>query len=451
MIRRLLYICTFACALYACQPDRVSSDPTLRLTAERDTICFDTVFTGIGSATQRIMLYNRNDNAIRISRVGLSHPEYFRINLDGENDPEYMKGLEIRGWDSLYLFVKVNIDPSNQNNPILIEDSIVLDYNNHQQAIQLQAIGQNVHLIRSAERRTDTLDIHFTADRPYLIYDSLLAYGTVQMDAGARLYFHQGALLWCMGNVKAEGTEQQPILLQGDRRDHVFPNVPYSVTSGQWEGLSIYEMQGELGHQYRLSHVQTIGARYGLYVYSYNRQVTSKLTVDHCRIHNHLRYGIAIQNVNSRVTHTEVSNVARQCVHIAGGKHQWDYNTIANYFMNTNVNIHHVPADSVLLWRRALPIMLVDTVGDNPIAELEMTNSIVTGLNRRQMQYVVDSLSPESWSGCWVHADTARVFRNTYYEYKVYNYYDFRLDSLSPARYAAADSTDAGCYPYEAY
>ena len=43
--------------------------------------------------------------------------------------------------------------------------------------------------------------------------------------------------------------------------------------------------------------------------------------------------------------------------------------------------------------------------------------------------------------------DTA-VFRNIYYQYKKYHYYDFRLDSLSPAR-GIADSIIALDYPID--
>ena len=40
------------------------------------------------------------------------------------------------------------------------------------------------------------------------------------------------------------------------------------------------------------------------------------------------------------------------------------------------------------------------------------------------------------------------VFRNIYYLYKEYKYYDFQLDSLSPAR-GVADSVIALSFPYD--
>ena len=46
----------------------------------------------------------------------------------------------------------------------------------------------------------------------------------------------------------------------------------------------------------------------------------------------------------------------------------------------------------------------------------------------------------------WQKSDTTDVFRNTYYKYKEYKYYDFRLDSLSPA-IGIGDSLTAVPYP----
>ena len=97
--------------LTGCREHIVSDDPSLRLTFSVDTLCFDTVFTSIGSATRQVMIYNPNKNALRISSVALEKGAYFRINIDGEVDSRYMRDIEIGGGDSLYLFVQVKINP----------------------------------------------------------------------------------------------------------------------------------------------------------------------------------------------------------------------------------------------------------------------------------------------------------------------------------------------------
>src|SRR5210317_1997137 len=50
-----------------------------------DTILFDTVFTGIGSTTRRLKVYNPNDRALKISKIelGLGASSSYRIIVDG--------------------------------------------------------------------------------------------------------------------------------------------------------------------------------------------------------------------------------------------------------------------------------------------------------------------------------------------------------------------------------
>ena len=60
-----------------------------------------------------------------------------------------------------------------------------------------------------------------------------------------------------------------------------------------------------------------------------------------------------------------------------------------------------------------------------------------------------DSL-PEAFARNNIYASDSDsvVFRNIYYLYREYHYYDFRLDSLSPAR-GVADSIISLSYPYD--
>ena len=111
---------SFVFYLTGCSQYRVSDDPSLRLSFSCDTLSFDTVFTAEGSSTAQLMVYNRNKSAIEIARAGLVAGTAFRINIDGEADPDYMTNIVINGEDSAFVFIRVDIDPLQQNNPILI-------------------------------------------------------------------------------------------------------------------------------------------------------------------------------------------------------------------------------------------------------------------------------------------------------------------------------------------
>ena len=56
-------ILLLAITLYSCREEQLSTDPSLKLTFSKDTVCFDTVFTTIGTSTLRLMVYNKNANA----------------------------------------------------------------------------------------------------------------------------------------------------------------------------------------------------------------------------------------------------------------------------------------------------------------------------------------------------------------------------------------------------
>ena len=52
--------------------EHYSTDPNLRLTFSKDTLSFDTVFTTIGSATKKFMIYNKNKESMNIQSIMLA-------------------------------------------------------------------------------------------------------------------------------------------------------------------------------------------------------------------------------------------------------------------------------------------------------------------------------------------------------------------------------------------
>ena len=190
--------------LSACRKkDVLNNDPSLKLEFSNDSIIFDTVFTSLGSATKRLMIYNRSGSKIRISSIviekGKSSP--FRINIDGE--PVYSaKDIDLEGGDSLFVFARVTIDPNNELNPFIVEDKIDFLTNGNEQSIKLVAWGQNANYI-VADSHTDGFPdykivadsletVHWTPELPYVIYGYAVidSYGELIIDAGTKIYFH---------------------------------------------------------------------------------------------------------------------------------------------------------------------------------------------------------------------------------------------------------------------
>lgn len=472
-----------ACLLTACREDQLSNDPQLCLTLSCDTLRFDTVFTSIGSATAQVMLYNPNSNALRINRFWIQNGQYFHVNIDGETQPERLHDIDLRGGDSLYIFVRVNIDPRDTNNPFYITDALHIAYNDRVLDLHMEAYGQDAIIIRSPKLRRQYAEYNFGADRPYLIYDTVLITGTTHIDRGARLYMHPGSSIYAYGDVMAQGTVDEPIIIRSDRRDELFDTVPYLYAAGGWGGLFLINDTRDGTPQYNLDHVDILSGNVGLYCYNEHTDRIPHLSLHNSRIHNHAIYGLALQNVDADVVNTEISNAASYCVYLSGGTHRFTHTTVASYFRWTNVAIQSATRDTVAA-------VYIDNLSKTGLpTRTSFVNSIITGLRRNNLmlatplpqyyagEFIGCYLKADSLSAAAAHhnryyhdTDSANVFVNNFYAIdQRTRYYDFRLDSLSPARgIAIADTTirypldrnehartlgqpDAGCYTYTPY
>ena len=477
-MRKFLLIVLCACALWACRDEHISDDPTLRLVFSKDTVCFDTIFTSTDgnepSATKQVMLYNPNKEAVLIDRVWMNNGQWFKVNVDGEANLSQLKDLQINGGDSLYIFVHVGIDEQNQAKTVWVTDSLhFLLANGSTATLAMEAYGQDVTRIRSAKRRSDYADYHFKNDKPYLIYDTMVVTGELIIDKGARLYMHKGAGLYALGDVTAKGELDEPIVLCGDRLDNLFDSVPYRYAAGAWNG---FYLQAEGQQHYDLQYVDILSGNIGLYCSSKRTTNLPKLTMNGCRIHNHALYGLVLFHVDAEVVNTEISNCASFCVYTQGGEHQFIHSTIASYFGYTNIRIQSTGKEDV----SAVYIMAKDSAGLT--TRTSFYNSIITGYRSDELTIGIDTTSTK-YEGAfvgnylktdstiqaffpdntyWQKADTA-MFVNNFYKYKEYIYYDFHLDSVSPARgigdkekatpkdrdgIERQDVIDAGCYQY---
>ena len=446
----LIYIVLLLlCITTSCKQDIISSDPTLTLCFSHDSVLFDTVFTDIGSSTKRVMIYNPNQNALSISRVAMKDGRYFHINLDGENNIDNLKDITIRGGDSLFMFVRVNINPLDLNTPVLVEDTVTFLVNNNLQYIALQAYGQNVHVLHDPATGLIVRDGYTLSNKkPYLIYDTLVINGDLVIEPGATLYMHDNALIHVYGSLIANGTIDKPITIRGDRTDRLFDSVPYSVASGQWNGIYLLHSKDRPTPTYSLNYVSILSGAIGLYVWSESTNPRPTLTFTNGRIHNHSIYGLVLQNIDATVLNSEISNCASYCVYLAGGIHSFTHNTIASYFgyPYTNINIHNG------IYRDDVAAVFINNLSkDYAPTAASFHSCIITGARANNLRVAtpLDNFYEGSFTGNYLKADTLpaafasqnvyatdsdTVFRNIYYRVGEYHYYDFQLDSISPAR-----------------
>ena len=119
--------------------DDFSTNPNHRLLFSVDTLSFDTIFSTIGSTTKQFLVYNPNNEALKIESIVLASGgnSGFRFNVDGRKG-ESFQGIDIWKKDSLYISVEITVNPNGANQPIVIEDSMLFLTNGIKQSVLLQ-------------------------------------------------------------------------------------------------------------------------------------------------------------------------------------------------------------------------------------------------------------------------------------------------------------------------
>ena len=308
--------------------ENYSNNPNHRLSFSVDTLSFDTVFTTIGSATKEFMIYNRNDQPLLISEIMLASGEEtgFRINVDGRKG-DHFQNVRIQADDSLYVFVEVTVNPNASNQPLLVDDSIIFTTNGVKQSVRLEAYGQNVNLYKNGLILTQ--DTHFTAERPYLIYDSLVISPniTLNIDPGATFYMHDTAKVITYGTLLAKGTRENPIVFRGDRLDFILNDIlPYDRTPSQWGGIFF---RPESYHNI-MDNVIVRNGKTGL-TFEKSSPDESKLKLSNSQITNMGEHLFSARNCKIEVTNTELTNAGGGVVVLIGGNYCFVHCTLANF------------------------------------------------------------------------------------------------------------------------
>lgn len=457
-MKKILSVCftllLLLAGLTSCENDDFSSNPSDRLAFSKDTVSFDTVFTGQASADQRFMIYNPNKKALRIQTLYLADPDHsgFIINVDGQSSNR-INDLEIDAKDSLFVFVRINPSPSGQNSPQLIKDSIVFITNGVMQHVKLRAVGQDA---TKWSGKLITADTTLSAARPFLIYDSLyVAPGvTLTLAAGTTLHFHSGASLKVEGTLVSNGTAAAPVIMRGDRIDNLFDNLPYDLLAGQWEGVRL--AAGSIGNS--LTHTIIRGGNYGILADSSDASAL-KLEMHHSTIHNVRGHGLQATNCRIEADNSLFTNARYACLSLLGGSYRFLHCTIANYYVwdlreGTSVTISNYTGSSK------------EKLVFYPVTNTTFTNCIIYGSRYPELQlnHTFNKEEVATSFECSFHASLIRskeqtdprftdilwsedpVFRATGKEdYK----YDFHLDSLSAA-IGKADPNFSSLLPQDA-
>jgi len=313
--------------LFSCRKNNeIDTDPGLRLSFSTDTVFFDTVLTTVGSVTQRLTVHNPNEKRIRISSVyiGGGSSSSYRMNVDGIS-AQSVTDLEIAGNDSIFIFVKATLDPTNVATPFVVADSITFMLNQTVQRVSLVAWGRNAWF-----HRQENLEGAHT-------WDSLKAhviYGFCRVDTGAsltimpgtRVYFHKDSYLAVSDDatLTATGTQEHWIRFLGDRLDPFYRDLP-----GQWGG--IFLENGSYGHL--LDHTLIGNGVYGLVLDSAVSSTDPMLTMSNAVIQNMTADGIMAYRSSVNAFNCVIVNCGGTALNLfGGGDFYFRHLTLGNYW-----------------------------------------------------------------------------------------------------------------------
>lgn len=437
---QLLAVVAIVVSFYACEDEGYMSSPDAQLHFSVDTITFDTIFTTIGSTTQRFTVHNPYSENILISRIRLSGGDFssFRLNVNGEVGNEVFE-TEVPAQDSIFIFVEVTIDPNGENLPMVVQDSIEFTTNSNIQNIQLIAYGQDFKLIKGETVKTTT----WTSEKPYLVYDYAYvdSISVLTIEPGARIYFHKGAGLYVKGKIKANGTFQEQIQFLPDRLEKSYENVP-----DQWNGIVLFS--GSHDNVFNFCTIKN--ANIGLQVGNIENEGYASVKLSNSKIENMAYAGLfalksKIYGYNDLIANCGFYAVAL----LIGGEYEFYHTTIANYWGNYSTKAR---STSSLVISNVL--IIEDSNGgktsyNGDLAKANFGNSIVFGNNIQEIELGNNHENEFNYlfENCIIQvADTFNTSNGQYYKnvwkgpdydplfidpYKEYNY---QLDTLSPAK-----------------
>ncbi len=438
LLRFLFAALSAAVLLTACEdePD-FSSDPYLRLSYSTDSVKFEPLITGQATSTHAIKIWNNSGEDLKINNIELrSANNNFQMIADGRSGTS-INNLEILKGDSLFIFVRANLKENADNQPVLINDSIVISYNGNKDRIILNAVGRNAVVLHNPVIEHDTT---WTKEQPFLIFGRLtVAEGAkLTINAGTEVYFHRGAAVTIEGSIDIRGNASDMVLFSGDRLDDIGTDIPYTRIYGQWEDI-------------RFAPTSTNNIIEGLVM----RGATNGITVDSAEIvENQWRLIIANSEIRTSKKGNFKANNARIKVYNTLFANGGSYNVMLNggeYLFN-----HCTISENSVSSLRYNPSLVLNGSEKQPISNAQFNNCIIDGSYENEVGIgepewntygisnslvkTTNSDTTDYYKQCVLNENAGFNFRK-----KVY-FYDFHIDSTSSAR-GIADAALFELYP----
>ena len=447
--------------LFACKKDLMENDQSATLHFSTDTITFDTVFTSIGSITKILTVYNHNNYDVK-SNIALkgNSAAHFRMNIDGVAGNS-QSNIEIPAKDSIFIFLEVTIDPSSNNTPYVLTDSLVFTTGTKQQDVDIVAWGQDAYFHTANTygyivNGSDTTRFYYHLldcttpwinDKPHVIYGYAVVDpgNTLTINEGCDIYLHKNSgilvgnpfLEASGGSIKVNGTLGNEVTFQGDRLDAWYKDIP-----GQWD--RIWLMPGSIDNEINYAIIRN--GNIGIHADTV-ALVTSNPTVsiNNTIIENMSAIGILGQGANISAANTVVSKCGQYAVACnIGGSYNFTHCTFANYW-----DYSHRNTPSILLNN-----YYEGADGNIYVRDLNaanFTNCIIDGSLSTEVSFQEQELGAFNYSfdHCLIKLDPTTNTDNSHYNNVIINQPPKFVDNTESDFHLTEDSPaiDAGIGP----
>ena len=342
----------------------MENDQSATLHFSNDTIIFDTAFHSIGTPTQTLTIYNRNNFTVLTDiSLNLINGGSFRMNVDGVAGNNH-NGIEIPAKDSIFIFLEVTPNLNNSSNDFLLTSNIEFTTGTKKQDVKLVSPGRNAnfHLPHDNIFPTDDGEVNYgyysikddeiwTNDLPHVVYGYVVIEpnATLTIKEGTQIYFHNNSGMFVgnplligengvpptnNGTLIIDGSLGNEVIIRSDRLDSWYENTP-----GQWNGIHFVQGSVENEIDYAIISNGTTAIRVDSFVD--NQTVTINNTI----IENMSSIGILGQGANIEASNTIISKCGQYTVACnIGGTYNFTHCTFANYW-----DYNHRNTPSILL------------------------------------------------------------------------------------------------------
>ncbi|WP_317897255.1 hypothetical protein [Aurantibacillus circumpalustris] len=365
LLFKIISFCLFSffiSQLFSCKKDKLITDSGAKIEFSQDSVLFDTVFTTIGSATQNIRVRNKNNQRIKISSIQLQggNASQFIVNVDGAKGTSFTD-IEIAANDSMYIFIQVNVNPTNINSPLIISDALIFLVNGNQQKLNLEAWGQDAYyhrpdsvikfkdgsyfpysLANAVPNSYNLIGDEFVwkNDKPHVVYGYLVVNGpdsitnepaqNLKILEGTKIFMNYKSGIWVYAGARIQvlGKKGQEVVFQGARREKDFADEP-----GQWDRIWINEGSNDNIINYAIIKNGFIGVQCEFIGEDPKLSSKGVLRLTNTKIQNMSLWGLYCLYYGVFGFNNVISNCQEHSVNILlGGEYIFSQCTFANYW-----------------------------------------------------------------------------------------------------------------------